>query len=243
MNVILLIDSREVIPVRAIPFITGGLMSPINVAASLANIDLPKKLKGITAHHLSSNGVPASMLPKEWDGITAGLQALSDKLQLSEKIKDENNLVWRRDSIPLLPAGVFVWKDEFEQAFTRFYGSDSHIRLEERPGDRELNYSPMIPSELHMTVAEGFTMPIKTGVSGKMTLTNHGYLSEKLVRMNQAAEKFWANADRNERDTHPDNGKVAAWFEQNGFSSTLAWKAATLIRPEWAPTGRKPEEQ
>lgn len=143
------------------------------------------------------------MLPKEWDGITAGLQALSDKLQLSEKIKDENNFVWRRDSIPLLPAGVFVWKDEFEQAFTRFYGSDSHIRLEERLGDRELNFSRMILPELRMAVAEGFTMPVKIDVPEKMTSTDREYVSDKLARMNQAAEKFWANADRDERGHTP----------------------------------------
>ena len=190
MDVTTLIDGREAIPIRAIPFVTGWLMSPLNVATSLANTDLAKKLQGIAAYHLFSNSGPAKTLPKEWDAIVIDLQVLSSKLGGDGKIKDENLGTWRRDSIPLLPAGVFVWKDEFEQAFTCFYGSDSHIRLEERAGDRELNYSPMIPSELHITVAEGFTMPIKTRMSGQMTLTNYGYLSEKLVRMNQAAEKF-----------------------------------------------------
>ncbi|WP_146162441.1 hypothetical protein [Nitrosospira multiformis] len=209
----------------------------------MANIDLPKKFKGLNAYHLLPNGKAAKMLPKEWDGIAWGLQALSDKLQSDEKIKDENNLVWRRDSIPLLPAGVFVWKDEFEQVFTRFYGSESHIRLEEREGDRELSYSPMIPSELRVTIIEGFAMPGETGAWKNRRSTDRDYVSDKLIRMNQGAEKFWANADRNDRDTHPDNAKVAVWFEQHGFSPTLAKKAATLIRPEWAPTGRKPEEQ
>lgn len=242
MDVTTLIDGREAIPIRAIPFVTGWLMSPLNVATSLANTDLAKKLQGIAAYHLFSNSGPAKTLPKEWDAIVIDLQVLSSTLGEDEKIKDENLATWRRDSIPLLPAGVFVWKDEFEQAFTCFYGSESHIRLEERRGDRELSYSPMIPSELRTVVVDGFIMQIKASTPKKLTSANRGYLSEKLVRMNQAAEKFWANADRNERDTHPDNAKVAAWFEQNGFSSTLANKAATLIRPEWAPTGRKPEE-
>ena len=73
-------------------------------------------------------------------------------------------------------------------------------------------------------------------------LSDRFYLSDKLARMNQAAEKFWANAGRDDRSTHPDNASVSGWLQKHGFSETLASKAATIIRPEWAPTGRKPEE-
>lgn len=68
------------------------------------------------------------------------------------------------------------------------------------------------------------------------------HVSEKLAKMIQASTKFWSNADRDDRGTHPDNARVAAWLVQQGFSPTLADKAATIIRPEWAPSGRKPEE-
>jgi hypothetical protein len=67
-------------------------------------------------------------------------------------------------------------------------------------------------------------------------------VSDKLAKMNQASTRFWSNADRDDRGTHPDNATVAAWLVEQGFSPTLADKAATIIRPEWAPTGRKPEE-
>lgn len=72
--------------------------------------------------------------------------------------------------------------------------------------------------------------------------TSRAYVSDKLAKLNQAAERFWGNADRDDRGTHEDNATVAAWLVQQGFSQTLAEKAATIIRPEWAPTGRKPEE-
>lgn len=72
--------------------------------------------------------------------------------------------------------------------------------------------------------------------------TSRAHVSDKLAKMNQASMKFWGNADRNDRGTHPDNATVAAWLVNQDFSSTLASKAATIIRPEWAPTGRKPEE-
>lgn len=72
----------------------------------------------------------------------------------------------------------------------------------------------------------------------------HGrdHISDKLATMNQAAVKFWGNADRHDRGTHPENATVASWLEKHRFSATLADKAATIIRPEWVPTGRKPEE-
>ena len=72
--------------------------------------------------------------------------------------------------------------------------------------------------------------------------TSRAHVSDKLAKLNQAAAKFWGNADRDDRGTHEDNATVAAWLVQHGFSQTLADKAATIIRPEWAPTGRKPEE-
>lgn len=72
--------------------------------------------------------------------------------------------------------------------------------------------------------------------------TSRHHVSDKLAKMSQASMKFWSNADRDDRGTHPDNATVAAWLVQQGFSPTLADKAATIIRPEWAPTGRKPEE-
>lgn len=73
-------------------------------------------------------------------------------------------------------------------------------------------------------------------------LPTRNHVSDKLAKMNQAAAKFWGNADRADRGTHPDNATVAGWLRGQGFSSTLADKAATIVRPEWAPTGRKPDE-
>ncbi len=74
------------------------------------------------------------------------------------------------------------------------------------------------------------------------TPDDRAHISDKLAMMNQAARKFWANANRDDRGTHPSNATVTSWLVQQGFTQTLAEKAATLIRPEWVPTGRKPEE-
>ena len=76
-------------------------------------------------------------------------------------------------------------------------------------------------------------MPEATVFSGR---------SDKLAYLNQAAAKFWANASLSERATHPDNNAVAEWLMNKGYSQSLADKGASIIRPEWASVGRKPEE-
>lgn len=70
----------------------------------------------------------------------------------------------------------------------------------------------------------------------------HPYRSKKLAILNQAATRFWGNADPNDKGTHPNNSDVVAWLVLNRFTETLAEKGATIIRPDWAFTGRKPEE-
>lgn len=66
--------------------------------------------------------------------------------------------------------------------------------------------------------------------------------SDKLVALNQAFSKFWANADPSDRTTHEDNAAVEKWLIEKGYSQTLAQKGASIIRPGWAGTGRKPEK-
>lgn len=66
---------------------------------------------------------------------------------------------------------------------------------------------------------------------------------DRLMFLQQAYNIFWANADPNDRGTHPANNDVANWLEgKEVFSSSLADAGATIIRPEWAKTGRLPEK-
>lgn len=155
MDVIVMIEEREAIPVRAIPFVTGWTISPDLVASSLAHTDLITRLKGVTAYHLTPGGV-APMLPKEWDGIGADLDVLSAKLKATETVDQGNYPTWRRESIPLLPPACFTWRDEFERAFRRAYSPQRYHMIDEREGDRELNFTPRVPPELTAVVMEGF---------------------------------------------------------------------------------------
>ena len=67
---------------------------------------------------------------------------------------------------------------------------------------------------------------------------DRAHVSNSLAILNQAAAKFWANADKDDRSTHPKKSDVVAWLIEHGFSQIKAESGATIIRPEWAPTGR-----
>ena len=66
--------------------------------------------------------------------------------------------------------------------------------------------------------------------------------SDALAALNQASLIFWSKVDPNDPATHPENSQVSEWLMKKGFSSSLASKGATIIRPEWAAIGRKPNK-
>ena len=52
---------------------------------------------------------------------------------------------------------VLFWRDDFETAFAIVYSDFIYEIVDERPGDRELNFSPYVPHELEELVMEGFS--------------------------------------------------------------------------------------
>jgi hypothetical protein len=100
-----------------------------------------------------------------------------------------------------------------------------------------------VPDWMNAISAPKCELKAKRDPSAKTPMPpSRAHVSDKLAILNQAADKFWANADRDDRSTHQPNAKVVQWLIQKGYTETLAKKAATIIRPDWAPTGRKPEE-
>lgn len=175
-------------------------MSPDMGASSLAHTDLVTKLRGIAAYHLAGNDEPAPMLPKEWDGVEAELQALSDTLKANEVVNFESYPTWRYKSILLLPAGVFVWKDEFITAFGRAYSKERMGILNERQGDRTLNLKPLIPHALRDAVVEGFSVNEMPAVQARgdhqngdfqpLTVSLAGYWDTQFDQLPDAVKPF-----------------------------------------------------
>jgi hypothetical protein len=152
MNIILIINDREAISVRSIPYVTGWLMSPDVVAKKFAH-DEPFSARPfeIAAYYkVYENCRP--MKPKEWDGILAEIK----ELECSCNANESGDAVWRRESIPLLPAACFVWKDEFEDEFDLHYSRKSRPRDDDREGERDLVFDPAITKDQHELIMNGF---------------------------------------------------------------------------------------
>jgi len=66
--------------------------------------------------------------------------------------------------------------------------------------------------------------------------------SDRLALLNQASNRFWSNAVAGDKSTWPDNSEVSSWLQKNNFSKRLADAGATIIRPDWAESGRKPND-
>lgn len=117
MNVVILIQGREAIPVRAIPLLTNWrFMSPDIVAHVLggtggSNVSVFGDLQ---AHALV--GGRLKTVPKDWwvQNPLLELNALSKKIKAAEQIDEVGYSAWKKQSLNELPAGMFVWKDDYQ---------------------------------------------------------------------------------------------------------------------------------
>ncbi len=114
MDVVVLINGREAIPVRAIPYVTGRWMSPDVVARSLAYTDSISRFEGIDAYQLLADGGYSQVLPGDWDVVDDLLQGLDSSLKAMSDDRKLTRPIWLTESTKQLPAGVFLWRDEFE---------------------------------------------------------------------------------------------------------------------------------
>ena len=84
--------------------------------------------------------------------------------------------------------------------------------------------------------SKGVPEPDGTGCATSSTLKQ-----SKLAILHQASAKWWANADRDDRGTHPAKDEVVAWLYEKLGSMNLAKAGGTIIRPDWAKVGRSPD--
>ena len=167
MNVVVMIQGREAIPVRAIPLLTDWeVLSPDELAGSLAG-DYPHNpsFEKLTAHRSEGSRLK-DVKPRWWSNFSVGqLEALSHRIKHKEISHDDGYEQWQRESLPLLPPGVFVWKDEFEACFWSAYGPDGEIewvaveggfKMRKRKEFIELDFEPLVSAELSDLVMKGF---------------------------------------------------------------------------------------
>ncbi len=156
MTVIVSIQGREAIPVRAIPFVTGWMLWPDTVAACLAQTATIQWLRVLQAHKTHADGTHSPILAREWDQVIVALKALEESLRDQNIGFASGYAAWREQSPMRLPAGCFVWRDEFELAFGKGYAAIARWDDSERADDGTLNFTPLVPDALRDKLTDGF---------------------------------------------------------------------------------------
>lgn len=169
MNVIITIKGREAVPVRAIPLLTDWeVLSPDELAQALTSEDVfAPQFKNLRAYRLDGNFIKA-VNPNWWANFPVReLKALSDRIGHGEITHETGYDEWRPESLRKLPAGVFLWRNEFEGCFWRKFGPNGEtvvfpsaggvFERRRRNESIQLDFDPFIPdAEISKLVMEGF---------------------------------------------------------------------------------------
>jgi hypothetical protein len=117
MNVLVLINGREAIPVRAIPRMADSTVSADILVRGLLCTKDDNPFHKLSAYELLEYECSRKVAAVEWRPAAVKLHALSDALHRREMKGElthaEATAEWKRESVKRLPPGVFVWKDEF----------------------------------------------------------------------------------------------------------------------------------
>lgn len=144
------IDGREALPVRAIPFVAGGdgLYSPDEIAANLARtVGVPfAKLRGLVAYQYQG-AKPLAIDSFDWARCVAAMKGFETALHEQRPDIDVTDdhvgyAEWFVGAVLKLPAGVFIWLDQF---------------VREREADREQTHGDNVPIRLSPLLVEGIT--------------------------------------------------------------------------------------
>lgn len=151
-----------------------------------------------------------------------------------------------------MPDGVFEIFDD-DARFLEEYPDEEHELSEASKLDRRgwwhVSFDPPVPiraADIVLMKSELDRLISATPAPGTIknappAQTDRSHVSDELALLNQAARHWWANASKDDPTTQPDKAKVVAWLIERGMTKSLAEHAATIIRPEWAHTGRKPD--
>jgi len=121
----ILINGREALPLRAIPYVTSWIrFNPDTVVSYLSRGEFDGRYFSKRSCLISFRLIgskPVLINPTEWhfvatqlDGSKAELKRKNGNGELSEEKGYES---WKKESLSILPAGVFIWLDEFKKEF------------------------------------------------------------------------------------------------------------------------------
>ncbi len=227
-----LIDGREALPVRAIPYVTGWQFSPDSIAKELARrVGAPfSTLHNLTVYHMPDT-TPIPVLPREWDYIVAKLEA--HEAELKEQYTNEviGYAAWRKNSANSLPSGVFVWLDDFEREYMAKRERE-HFIEPKREGDDELNFTPMLDTETRAMVMEGF---------GAGQAQIHTEVEEKEMERSEAESigTFNKTVVRRDAESFETTKRMAEAFPHPKGRTPENWKRTLSDPPAWLRDARE----
>ena len=120
------IDGRECVPVRLLPFMTNWRPLSSDVVARLFSRRNAWLHWSISSFNLTPDGQHHELPPGAWNTIDDDLTVLALDLERQQDIEYQKYPQWRRLSVALLPAAVFVWRDELVAEYARSFGRQKY---------------------------------------------------------------------------------------------------------------------
>lgn len=175
MDVVVQIQGRDALPVRAVPFAGRWqwMSSPDGIAFACSQKPVTA-MKFETEHRgeekeiavrnreylpsfvLLGDGAVRQLHPDEWSFCAVEIKGLESKLRGEELVEDGNFAPWRRQAIEKLPAGVFVWLDDFKRWMAYTCPPDCSEQEQDDELIEEPTLQPLVPPELEGVLFEGF---------------------------------------------------------------------------------------
>jgi hypothetical protein len=142
------LDGRQIVPLRAIPFVSGGDISPLSVALAIGDwrrFDEREYATRLTGYYLTLTGVERPMLAAEFAPTLE---------RIGRGVHEGANFI---EQIQAFPGGVFVYRDDLEQ-----FVEEINARRRELPLDGqglmpvELSEWPKLSGADERLIVEGF---------------------------------------------------------------------------------------
>lgn len=146
------IPEREALPVRAIPYVTGwDRFTPVALVRYLAQD--PDRFtewdKPLTAY-VRRDGAPVAVAPSDWDRVLRILKSF--EAQTGPVTDPSGDEVWLEHAAEKIPAGLFVWLDEFTDVHRAYCD-----KFDEK--NKTLDLDPLLMDDAtRAMVMEGFTV-------------------------------------------------------------------------------------
>lgn len=237
MDVVVSINGREGVPVRAIPLtVYWQALVPSVLAEGFAGED-PRaaRLPGLRAMQLDPAGAPVPIDQGRWSMVAAEIFHLEQVSAADERPERE----WWAQSLGLLPAEAFVWKDELTASFAL-----TLARTHWEGPALALNFSPQISEELAALVAEAVGC---CGTPSSGSTTTRSTTSVRAVEGLKPPRVYWRrllqeNIDVIDSEVRAGVGTVIGWLVQNGAgrirrhpADGIDWR---MDQGDWRHVGR-----